>query len=425
VIVQKLLRSIVLGVQSLRLHKLRSLLTVLGVVFGVASVIVMLAVGEGARQEAIQVINELGSTNIILRSVKPAGIGSDGESTGAIRYGLTLDDLSRIQGTIPSIRSIAPVRDHRRRVAWRDRRDEGRVVGVTPEYQDINDIALGEGRFIESLDCQLGSTVVVLGAEIARRLFPLVNPLGQSIRIDEHQYYRVIGVARSRAASAGLGSSLPAQDFNRDVYIPFSTDQKRFGENVVFDRASSQPPEKVEISQLTLAVYRTEEVKPTSRIVDEIIRDNHRQNDTSMTVPLDLLEKAERTQRIFTWVLTAIASISLLVGGIGIMNIMLATVTERTREIGIRRALGARRSDITWQFLIETIVLSGTGGLIGISLGIAGSFLASGGAGVPTDIQPWSPVLAFVISVGVGLIFGVFPARRAANMDPIEALRHE
>jgi putative ABC transport system permease protein len=159
--------------------------------------------------------------------------------------------------------------------------------------------------------------------------------------------------------------------------------------------------------------------------VEAIIRENHPRDDTSMTVPLDLLEKAERTQRIFTWVLTAIASISLLVGGIGIMNIMLATVTERTREIGIRRALGARRSDITWQFLIETTVLSGTGGLIGVGLGFAGSYLASGAAGVSTVVQPWSPLLAFVISIAVGLIFGVFPARRAAYMDPIEALRHE
>jgi putative ABC transport system permease protein len=357
--------------------------------------------------------------------VKPAGLTADGDTTGAIRYGLTAKDMKRISEVIPTVRSIAPMREHRRRMAWRDRRIEGRVVGVTPEYQDLNDVELADGRFIESLDCQRASSVVVLGAEVAQSLFPLASPLGESIRIDEHQYYRVIGVARSRAASPGLGSSLPAQDFNRDVYIPFSTDQKRFGENVVFDRASSQPPEKVEISQMTLAVDRTEQVKPTSRIVEAIIRENHSRDETSMTVPLDLLEKAERTQRIFTWVLTAIASISLLVGGIGIMNIMLATVTERTREIGIRRALGARRSDITWQFLIETTVLSGTGGLIGVGLGFVGSYLASGAAGVSTVVQPWSPLLAFVISIAVGLIFGVFPARRAAHMDPIEALRHE
>ncbi len=423
--VQKLTRSIVLGVKSLTLHKLRSFLTVLGVVFGIASVIVMLAVGEGARQEAVQVINELGATNIILRSVKPAGIGADGKNAGAIRYGLTSKDLRRIQRSLPTIRSVAPMREHRRRMAWRNRRTEGRVVGITPEYQALNDIGLTQGRFIEPLDCRRSSTVAVLGAEVAQKLFPLESPLGRSIRIDEYQYYRVIGVAKPRAASPGLGSSLPAQDFNRDVYIPFPTDQKRFGENVVFDRGGAQPPEKVEISQLTLAVRDTEQVKSTSRIVESIIRQSHRRDETSMTVPLDLLEKAERTQRIFTWVLAAIASISLLVGGIGIMNIMLATVTERTREIGIRRALGARRSDIVWQFLVETLVLSGTGGVIGIALGFTGSYFASLTAGLPTIVQPWSPLLALVISISVGLVFGVFPARRAALMDPVEALRHE
>ena len=224
--------------------------------------------------------------------------------------------------------------------------------------------------------------------------------------------------------SAGLGS-LPARDYSQDIYIPFPTDQQRFGENVVFDRASSQPPEKVEISQITVSVGEMDQVKPTAHIIEAIISEHHKRGDTAMTVPLDLLEKAEQTQRIFTWVLTAIASISLLVGGIGIMNIMLATVTERTREIGIRRALGARRADIIWQFLIETGVLSGTGGILGVCLGLVGAFAASRMTGVPILVQAWAPLLAFGISVGVGLVFGIYPARRAANMDPIQALRHE
>lgn len=419
-----LIRPLRLGVQSLKLHKLRSLLTVLGVIFGVASVIVMLAVGEGAREEAIRAINDLGATNIIIHSVKPANIGGQAESAGAIRYGLTLSDLQRISTGVPTVLTAVPMREHRRRVWHQDRRAEGRVVGVTPEYQILNDIQLADGRFVEDLDGVKTRRVAILSAAIAEALFPLASPVGKTIRIGEDQYFDVVGVARARAVSAGLGS-LPARDYNQDVYIPFPTDRQRFGENIVFDRASSQPPEKVEISQITISVGKMDEVKPTARIVEAIIGEHHKRGDTAMTVPLDLLEKAQQTQRVFTWVLTAIASISLLVGGIGIMNIMLATVTERTREIGIRRALGARRGDIIWQFLIETGVLSGTGGILGIGLGLAGAFAASQLTGVPILVQTWAPLLAFGISVGVGLVFGIYPARRAANMDPIQALRHE
>jgi putative ABC transport system permease protein len=385
----------------------------------------MLAIGEGARAEAIRAINELGATNIILRSVKPVNLASEADSGGAIRYGLTLKDLDRISASVPTVLMMAPMREHRRRISYRAWRVEGRVVGITPDYQDLNDIRLQQGRFIEHLDVKSGQRVAVLGAAMAEALFPLVNPMGKSIRVGEDQYFQVIGVARPRAASAGLGQSLPPRDYSHDVYIPFSADQKRFGENIVFERASSQPPEKVEVSQITISVRQTDEVKATARIVEAIIGAHHRRDETALTVPLDLLEKAEQTQRIFTWVLTAIASISLLVGGIGIMNIMLATVTERTREIGIRRALGARRADITWQFLIETSVLSGTGGVIGVVLGLLGAAAAAEIAGVATLVQPWSPLLAFGISVGVGLIFGIYPARRAARMDPIQALRHE
>jgi putative ABC transport system permease protein len=299
------------------------------------------------------------------------------------------------------------------------------VVGVTPEYQRLNDVQLREGRFIDQVDVERGAPVVVLADVVAESLFPLIEPLGRSIRIGEDRYYEVIGVLRPRAVSPQLGSSLPAQDFNRDVYVPFSTDQKRFGENIVFDRTSSQPPEKVEVSQITLAVDSVDNVKPTAQILDAVLREANLQDETSITVPLDLLEKAERTQRVFSWVLAAIASVSLLVGGIGIMNVMLATVTERTREIGIRRALGARRWDIISQFLIETTVLSCTGGLIGIGLGVSVALVASRLTGVATVVRPWAALIAFGVSAGIGVVFGLYPARRAAMMDPVEALRHD
>jgi putative ABC transport system permease protein len=413
-----------LGIQSLRLHKLRSMLTMLGVVFGVGSVIVMLAIGEGARQEALRAIQQLGATNIIIQSVKPPS-SANSQTLGAVRYGLTLSDIDRLRAMIPQMTGIAPTRHHRRDVWYQDRRVPARVVGVTAEYQDLHNLPIASGRFICPVDCQRSTATAVLGASAARVLFPLGSPIGQSIRIGEDLYFQVIGVVATRASSQGAGENLPAEDFGRDIYIPFPTDLRRFGENIVFDRASSQPPEKVEVSQLTVSLPDEQLVKPAARIIESFIEETDKQDETAMTVPLDLLENAERTQQIFTWVLTAIASISLLVGGIGIMNIMLATVTERTREIGIRRALGARRSDIVSQFLVETTVLSCGGGILGIALGLSAAHLASQIAGVPAIVQPWSPLIAFGISVAVGLVFGIYPARRAAGMDPVQALRNE
>jgi putative ABC transport system permease protein len=351
-------------------------------------------------------------------------MSESGETLGAIRYGLRLQELKRIEALLPVLSAIAPTRVHQSEICHFENRIEGRVVGVTPEYELVHGTRLESGRFIEELDCSRNMPVAVLGAELARTLIPISDPLGRSIRIGEDRYFRVVGVLRPRASTPGLKGGEPAEDYGRDVYIPFPTDLKLFGENVAFDRSSSFA-EKVDITQLTLSMPSPEHVKPAARIVEAIVQDAGKEDEATITVPLDLLEKAEQTQRIFTWVLTAIASISLLVGGIGIMNIMLATVTERTREVGIRRALGARRADIVTQFLIETTVLSCTGGLIGIALGVTGAVLAEQLAGVVTQVRPWAPLLAFGISVAVGLIFGIYPARRAAYMDPVEALRHE
>ena len=235
----------------------------------------------------------------------------------------------------------------------------------------------------------------------------------------------MVGVLHAAADSRVDDRRVFAERFDEDVLIPFSADRIRFGENIVFDPNGMQLPEQVEISQLIVSLASTEQVQPTAQLVRSILMQNGRDQEVSFLVPLDLQAKAEQTQRVFTIVLTSIASISLLVGGIGIMNIMLATVTERTREIGIRRALGARRSDIVFQFLIETSVLAGAGGLIGMLLGFAGASWAESIGGLPTIIQPWSPILAVGISLLVGVVFGLYPARRAAMMDPIQALRHE
>jgi putative ABC transport system permease protein len=421
----RLLAPIRLGVKSLRLHKLRSFLTVLGVVFGVGSVIVMLAIGEGIRHDAVERIKALGASNVIVRSVKPASGAANGEGAGAIRYGLTLRDLERIVATVPTLAAVTAVRDHRRSMTNHDRTMEGRVVGVTPGYQEVGGLSLAQGRFITPMDVERCNAVAVLGATVSERLFPLEDPLGKTIRLGPDQYYRVIGVIRPRAVSAEKSDGGATEDLNVDVYVPFDTDQKRFGETVAFDQSLGMPPEKLEIRQITLTVSDTKFVKRAAGLVAQILVEAHPRQDFVITVPLDLLEKAEQTQRMFTLVLSAIASISLVVGGIGIMNIMLATVTERTKEIGLRRALGAQRRDIIVQFLIETIVLTSIGGLFGVLLGLVLSLQVTHWAGISTLIRFWSPLLAFSTSLIVGLVFGIYPARRAAMMDPIEALRHE
>jgi putative ABC transport system permease protein len=415
-----------IGFKSISVHRLRATLTVMGIVLGVASVIVMLAIGEAARFKAIEQIKDLGATNIIVRSVKPSADENQKEKGQfLLSYGLTLQDMERIAVTTPTVTSVTPFREFRKNVRSLEHKLEGRIVGVLPNFLEMNGLALTHGRFISSVDGERFENVAVLGAETAEKLFPINDPVGQSISIDERFFFRVIGVTARKSPSAGIGSSLSAQDYNRDVYIPFATDQVRFGKLLIYMRQGTQQIERLEISQLTIGVKDMKQVEKTADIIQGLIDQYHTKQDTAMTIPLDLLKKAEQTQRIFTLVLGAIASISLIVGGIGIMNIMLATVTERTREIGIRRALGAKRRHIAWQFLVETVVLSTMGGVLGVFVGIAMSHFVARMFDFPTIVQPWSPIVAFGVSVGVGLIFGTYPARRAAYMDPIEALRHE
>jgi putative ABC transport system permease protein len=417
-----------LCLHSLMVHWLRSTLTILSIVLGVASVIVMLAVGEAARLQAVKQIEELGATNIIVRSVKPTEESKQNDAD-QFSYGVTMDDLERIRGTVVTVRSATPMREFRKDVRYLDRKLEGRVVSVFPEYEAMNGLKLSKGRFITGLDNERYENVAVLGAETAETLFPIEDPIGRSVRIDENHYFRVIGVTERKASSAGVGSSLNSVDYNHDVYIPFETDRVRFGPVLTYYKAGTYKRERLEVSQVTVIVDRMENVKATAEVIQGTLEQYHKQQkDTELTVPLDLLERAEKTQRTFTLVLGAIGSVALVVGGIGIMNIMLATVTERTREIGIRRALGAKRRDIAWQFLLETVTLSGLGGLLGIALGVGLCFVASHPffrIGIPTLLRVWSILLAFSVSVGVGLVFGTYPAQRAARMDPIEALRHE
>jgi putative ABC transport system permease protein len=425
--VGRIWRGLKSGLKSLSLHKLRSGLTVLGIVFGVAAVISMLAIAEGSSRDAQERIQALGATNIIIRSVKPSeeAQASGGRPARILNYGLKYDDYDRLLATVPTIKKALPIREIRKQIRHRNLYLDGRVVGTTHHYDDFNLIEIARGRFLTEADDARYQNYAVLASETAKILFPYEDPIGRSIKLGA-DYYTVVGVTKERASTAGVGGSLAAQDYNKDVYIPLNTCKLRFGERIINSRAGSMEFEETQLSQITLQVGRIAEVNPSVPIIDAAIAPYHPKNDTTMVVPYDLLLEARRQARQFSIILGTIAAISLLVGGIGIMNIMLATVTERTREIGIRRALGAKRRDIMQQFLIETVVLSGVGGLLGVSLGIA----------IPRMIVYFLPdqkafvtgasvLLAFSISVAVGILFGLYPARRAALMDPIEALRHE
>ena len=415
-------RSFILAVRSLWLHRLRAFLSVLGIIIGTGAVISLMAFGEGSMQDALDDIRRQGANNIMIRSVKPTDDAGSSKRSYIAIYGLTYLDFDKI-ATIPTVTRMVPMRIFPQEARRGYKGVNSRIVSTIPDYLDIHNVEMKSGRFLVADDEVLLRNVAVLGSELANRLFPFEDPLDKEVQLGTF-FYKVIGVMNERSQGG-----VSTEDVNLDVVIPIATARVRFGERIFMRSAGSRSAEKVEISQITITVSDIEKVRPTGEIVRSIL-ENHSKADWTVNVPLDRLEEAERAKERYKMLLVLIASISLLVGGIGIMNIMLATVTERTREIGIRRALGAKRRDITLQFLIEAVVQTSVGGILGIGLGLAMvyalPFIAETfwDARIPAKVHFESITWSLTTAVAVGLIFGIYPSRRAALMDPIEALRH-
>jgi putative ABC transport system permease protein len=306
------------------------------------------------------------------------------------------------------------------------RRVDSEIVGTVPWYPRMRNHRVAQGRFFSDAEMEGKADVCVLGAEAAEQLFPLDMPVASTVRVGTN-YYRVVGVMerRSRGTEETEAAEGTSAEVASRIYVPLETIKTHYGDITLKRRTGSMELEQVVLHEVTVKVDQRDQVVNVSQAIQRLLERNHKKMDYRMIVPLELLKQAARTKRIFSIVLGSIAAISLLVGGIGIMNIMLASVTERTREIGIRRALGAKRRDIVVQFLVETVLLSGVGGIIGVVVGVTIPYFVTVFTHMKTIVTFWSPMVAFTISAVVGVVFGIYPALRAAHMNPVEALRHE
>jgi putative ABC transport system permease protein len=406
-----------LGLENLRAHTLRSLLTMLGMIFGVAAVVAMLSIGAGAQQEVMAFIEQLGVRNLIVEA-REAPDQQALQKVRKLSAGLSFQDFRMIQANLEGITaSSARKRFTPSKLLPRPQGDPPMVYGVSPGYTTIANLKVVAGRFFDDGETAAAAPVAVLGEAAASALFGAEDPIGRHVKVNE-QWFQVIGVAGPQLTVQNDVGGLPAQDRNNLIYVPLYS--------AIFRLEDGQSRQKDEIDGVYLQLKSSDTITSSAALLRGLLNVSHREaGDFTIVSPAELLAEQRRTQRIFEMVMVAIASISLLVGGIGIMNIMLASVMERTREIGIRRAIGARRRDVVRQFLIETTIISLTGGVLGIVVGVGLSQAIGYLAGWSTIVTTSSIVLAFFVSVSIGLVFGLYPAVRAAGLDPVKALHYE
>lgn len=404
-----------MAIQGLNDHKFRSFLTMLGIIFGVSSVITMLSIGEGVKREAIAKYQDLGVNNIIIRE-KSLSDNELEEVRARFSQGLSLNDVRAIEDIVPGVVSVAAQAEKSADVKYEDKSVKSTIIGITPQFIDMMNYNMQDGNFINNSHIEGRLKVCVLGAGVAATFFKGKNPTGEMVKVED-QWLEVIGVLESKTLFTETVGELAARDLNSDVYIPLTL----FLGRITRDNILAS-----EIQQITVQIENSNRLVEASKISDELLKRHHFNNDDySIVIPYELLKQEEKERQIYNILLGAIAAISLLVGGIGIMNIMLATVMERTREIGIRRAVGARKMDIMGQFVTEAVVISITGGIIGVLAGIFLSLTVTLFTDVSTYIQPYSIFLAFSFSVLVGISFGYLPAKNAANLKPVDSIRQE
>lgn len=453
IIPQRLLANLYIAISAVIANKVRSLLTALGIIFGVAAVIAMLAIGNGAQQEILDQIKLVGVNNIVVKPIveqKEEKV-EEGQKNEKKKFspGLTIRDVHSIEGSIPSLTKVSPEIFLDTYVIRNGFRRSAKLVGVQPAYFEIYSFSLREGMMFSEEHQRLGSPVCIIGHAIKTRFFPVENPIGKNIKVGKH-WLTIVGVLEERAVSENSINKLGIRDFNMDVYTPLQSMLIRYrdrdkvtteavrlaaqrsrgnGNNNNQNETSEQAQERKNYHQLDRLVIQVDEttmLQPTAEVLQRMLQRRHYDVvDYEIEIPELLLKQQQRTNDIFNYVLGAIAGISLLVGGIGIMNIMLASVLERIKEIGLRLSIGAKKSDVVQQFLFEAMMISVSGGIIGVVLGVSLAYIVSTVAGIPTIISFSSIVLSFGVAATVGLVFGIAPARKAASQDPILSLRYE
>lgn len=428
-----------ISLNGLRSNKLRTGLTMLGIIFGVAAVIAMMSIGEGARQETLQQIELMGTNNIIVKKVVTSGQSSN--TKASFSPGLTLQDANSIKDLNPLVKNITPQREVLMQISYKSTIEQLNIIGTTPDYPETFNTKLFDGSFFKSFHLDDYSNVCVIGPGIKEKFFKFEDPIKKNIKIG-NLWFTIIGLTTSKNVSSSGADGLGLRNFNDDIYIPITTmmyklvkvevDQqqltRRRGMIVIAGQEdnTAKVVDRNSVDQLTINVKNSDYLKEAAYLTEKILNRRHfGVKDYSIILPEQLLEQKQKTQRIFNIVMGAIAGISLLVGGIGIMNIMLANILERTREIGVRRAVGATKTDVLQQFIFEAIIISIIGGLIGVVLGFILTSAISTYAEWNTIISASSVFLAFIVSVTTGLIFGIYPAKKAAEKSPIESLRYE
>ncbi len=451
----RLIANLYIAIDAVIANRLRSLLTALGIIFGVAAVIAMLAIGNGAQQEILNQIKLVGVNNIVIKPIVEQKEEKISEKVGKkekkkFSPGLTIRDVQSIKDVLPDLTEVSPEIILDTYVIRNGFRRSAKLVGVHPSYFKIYDFNLIDGKIFSEEQLRFGAPVCIIGSALKSRFFPTENPIGKSMKVGTH-WLTIVGVLSERVVSQASISKLGIRDFNMDVYIPLQSILIRYrnrdlitaealrlaaqnsrgfvfnnGQNNGNTENEAEKKNYHQLDRLVLQVDKTEKLQPTAEIISRMLKRRHFEVvDYEIEIPELLLKQQQRTNDIFNYVLGAIAGISLLVGGIGIMNIMLASVLERIKEIGLRLAIGAQKKDVVQQFLFEAVMISVSGGIIGVILGVMFAYLVSSFAGIPTIISFSSIVLSFGVAATVGLIFGIAPARKAASQDPIASLRYE